>query len=659
MVAEDLADASFAGLYESILDVRGEAAVLDAVRQVWASAHAPRVRGYHPDAAGCTSMAVLVQRMVPATAAGVAFTADPVSGARDVSIVSAVRGLGERLVSGHASAEEWRVRGHVVTRIRDDGVLDAETVRAVAALAARVAELAGAPQDIEWALVDGQLALLQARPITALPDELSWAVPWGGWVRNFRFGEWIGVPVTPAFESWLLTGVEDATVAHIEQLTGFTVPRPAHLVVHGWYFFGLNLFDNRRFSRLRLLGQMPRMLWRMVTRFRAIAALPPPIAHLGFDWSVREWREQLLPAYETLVAGAQAAIPDAPIGELASWIDRLAARVGRTFASMMAVAGYAAKAEFPVVQFWSKHLVGVEGSWLELVRSASVAPPSPHDVQGLDWLHPTLGELGLLEHRLDPAVSVQIARERDATMACALAALPRPKLRAKLERLVAEARRAHAIREEQARVLTLAWPALRLAIHRLGEHLTQHGVIGSRDQVFFLERTELLAAIDGDRTPYAALATARNETWQRQRRLSVPLVIGRLSKPFSEIFKQIEHTLHGDAPMRADELRGHPGNPGRVTGRVRILRDPSERARLAPGDILVATVTTPAWTPAFLRAAAVVTDTGSIASHASIVAREYGIPAVVATGDATTRLRDGQLVTVDGSRGVVVMTEPT
>jgi len=121
------------------------------------------------------------------------------------------------------------------------------------------------------------------------------------------------------------------------------------------------------------------------------------------------------------------------------------------------------------------------------------------------------------------------------------------------------------------------------------------------------------------------------------------------------VFAEIEQMLHGSAPPAANEIRGNPGSPGRVTGAVRVLLRLEELDRLQPGEVLVAPVTTPGWTPAFARAAAIVTDTGSIASHASIVAREFGIPAVVATGNGTARLCDGQIVTVDGSRGVVLI----
>ena len=94
---------------------------------------------------------------------------------------------------------------------------------------------------------------------------------------------------------------------------------------------------------------------------------------------------------------------------------------------------------------------------------------------------------------------------------------------------------------------------------------------------------------------------------------------------------------------------------GRITGPVRLVRGPEDFERMEPGDVLVSPITTPAWTPLFAMAAAVVTDVGGPLSHSSIVAREYGIPAVLGTGIATRRLRDGMLVSVDGTRGTVTL----
>jgi pyruvate,water dikinase len=111
--------------------------------------------------------------------------------------------------------------------------------------------------------------------------------------------------------------------------------------------------------------------------------------------------------------------------------------------------------------------------------------------------------------------------------------------------------------------------------------------------------------------------------------------------------------LIGARPSDEALVSGVPASAGRATGLVRVIRGPDDFDQLRPGEILVAPFTAPAWTPLFTRAAAVVTDVGSAAAHASIIAREYGIPAVVGCGDATARLATGMRVTVDGTTGNV------
>ena len=131
-----------------------------------------------------------------------------------------------------------------------------------------------------------------------------------------------------------------------------------------------------------------------------------------------------------------------------------------------------------------------------------------------------------------------------------------------------------------------------------------------------------------------------------------PAIIGRLNPLLRRLFDAMPGVLGAVASDTAI-VSGVPASPGRATGLVRVIRGPEQFDELEAGEILVAPLTAPAWTPLFTRAAAVVTDIGSPAAHASIIAREYGIPAVVGCDDATARLRTGMRVTVDGSAGNV------
>jgi phosphohistidine swiveling domain-containing protein len=181
----------------------------------------------------------------------------------------------------------------------------------------------------------------------------------------------------------------------------------------------------------------------------------------------------------------------------------------------------------------------------------------------------------------------------------------------------------------------------------LGNRLEAAGGLSLSDDIFHLRLDEVEAL--GEAWPPSAATLARIHALVARRRAKreslakVPMVDPRL--------------LAAGAHTPTDEdviLRGQPGSPGIGTGPARIVRDFSEFGKLQPGDVLVASVTNPAWTPLFLRAVAIVGDAGGAASHAAIVAREYGVPAVMGTINGTAQLHDGQWIEVDGSRGLVL-----
>jgi pyruvate,water dikinase len=177
-LAEDSADASFAGQYDSFLSVLGLDAVLLAIRKCVRSETSERALAY----GGTAAVAVLVQQMVQADAAGIAFSANPMTGDREEVLVSATRGLGDRLASGQIDGDEWSVRGeHAISIARPQAAVDKGVILRVAALAQALEHQLGAPQDIEWALAGTELVLLQARPITVLPTPPKIETPKGTW----------------------------------------------------------------------------------------------------------------------------------------------------------------------------------------------------------------------------------------------------------------------------------------------------------------------------------------------------------------------------------------------------------------------------------------------------------------------------------------------
>jgi rifampicin phosphotransferase len=298
-LAEDLEGASFAGQYETVLGVEGPEAVMTAVRRCWNSASAEHVRTYSKERAGgqAGAVAVLVQRMIEATAAGVAYSANPLTGDRAEAVVNAVRGLGERLVSGQADGDEWIVRDGSASRRRHaEDAIDSAQAIAIADLAREAAARLGSPQDIEWAVANGELHLLQSRPITALPEAVSWEpTVLGCYVRNFRLGEWLGDPLTPLFESWLLNRLEQ----RFHELQGgwISMPwrEPPHLVVNGWYYYSTDMIPRTPLEVLRFL--LIRVIPNLVVRPRRAVMVIPPLAQFGVDLFVNEWRDAVLPKH--------------------------------------------------------------------------------------------------------------------------------------------------------------------------------------------------------------------------------------------------------------------------------------------------------------------------------------------------------------------------
>ena len=177
----------------------------------------------------------------------------------------------------------------------------------------------------------------------------------------------------------------------------------------------------------------------------------------------------------------------------------------------------------------------------------------------------------------------------------------------------------------------------------VGADLVRAGVITADDDVFFLDFDELRVGLRG--AGMQPLVASRRRLYDVElRRRHIPRVL--LSDG-----TDLEAAVMAKAPPNG-ALAGTPASAGTATGKVRVIMEPVG-ARLEPGEILVAPSTDPGWTPLFLTAGALVMEMGGVISHGAVVAREYGIPAVVGVPDATTRLRTGQTVTVDGAAGTV------
>jgi pyruvate,water dikinase len=496
--------------------------------------------------------------------------------------------------------------------------------------------------------MDGTVTSAPLGSVTGQGTDVSWEPPSpGAFTRALRFGEWISEPVTPLFETWLLTAMEARMHAVLDGWTGQRAPRPFHVVVNGWYFYSINFLSGGAMAR-----SLPTMLAQILREPRRVAGVIPPTVRHSFPLFEREWRDDLLPRYRAAVARADDRVERVPVSELPTLIDELADLAGEYFASVAALAGVAYKLEMNLARAYRRHIARSLGdSHLPLLAGfvAPVAPPS-HAVASLDWSAASVpladAAPSSLDH--DRLVTRRETAERDAFRV--LASSPR-RLRA-FQRILADAQHLVPLREAQVSEFTIAWPAMRRAVLRIGEALAQRGVIPESDGVFFLTRDEVLAAVANDDAIAKVDVAARRAERDRSTGLRAPMMVGRLNPVLRRLFDTYPRMV---GAVRSDRslVSGTPTSPGRATGSVRVVRGPQDFDALRPGEILVAPLTAPAWTPLFTRASAVVTDIGSAASHASIIAREYGIPGIVGCGDATTRLRTGMWVTVDGATGNV------
>jgi pyruvate,water dikinase len=239
---------------------------------------------------------------------------------------------------------------------------------------------------------------------------------------------------------------------------------------------------------------------------------------------------------------------------------------------------------------------------------------------------------------------------RSAATERVLARLPERK-HDEFRRIVTELEGYVTVREGRAYWQMMLTGVVRLLALRIGSDLVRDGRLERADDVLFLTPDDYEDTTAGD---LRSLVTQRRAEWERWCTVVPPQTIGTSALESGPPSFGVMPT---SAPAGAGELRGAPASRGTVTGPARIILNPEDGARLRRGDILVCFMTTPAWTPLFSIVGGVITETGGALSHPAITAREYGIPAVVAARDATSRIREGQTVTIDGAAGFVTLHE--
>jgi pyruvate,water dikinase len=304
-----------------------------------------------------------------------------------------------------------------------------------------------------------------------------------------------------------------------------------------------------------------------------------------------------------------------------------------------------------------------------------------HAVYNLDFASPVAADdpSALLEtvkfylrgQGTDPHERQRLSTERREELTRIVSTRLGLRRRAAFLRLLHWAQDTAPIREDALADVGLAWPLLRRMLRELGQRLVDSGVIASPDDVFWLRFQELRSAVEfgfaapgaraavviagAGRPVRAAAVEERKMLWRGQAKAAAPQMLPEnrwMDKAFGSMMPADSQHQHGDV------IKGVGASAGRVSAPARVLSGPQDFGTMRPGDVLVARITTPAWTSLFAMASAVVTDVGGPLSHSSIVAREYGIPAVLGTGVATQRLATGQQISVDGDAGTVTIERP-
>lgn len=740
--AEDLPEASFAGQQDTFLDVRGTDAVLAAVIECWSSLWTERAITYRArnEVPGeGLGLAVVVQELVAAEASGVLFTADPLTGHRGRTVVDAVPGLGEKLVSGQVTPDHVEVdtaSGRVLTRTPgSEATLTDTQVASLVDLGRRIAAHYGHPQDIEWTRVGEEVQVVQSRAVTSLyPLPEAEGEDLALWLS---FGSVQGVlgPLTPLGQDVLcrlLTGVgrlfgltadhrrhpflrpagerlwvradgmlrrEPALVTRMVSLAdpaaaallrrlatepGFG-PRRGHraaairqaaplagvLLVRTLRNLARPEAARRRFTRLT-----DALVADLDTELAATAPITDPQARAAARVRVVETAldaamPTLLPTFGPIMLpsvlmlaqlrslAARTGLPDA---------EALALGVLRSLpgnvTTEMDLALYAVATTIRADPPSRDRFTGADPAGLAADLAAGTLPPvaaravtgflarygmrgvAEIDVGAPRWRETPETVLRTVVSYLDlPAgAAPDTAHERGRREALAgvdrlAAALPAAKAR-RLRFLAGRLRGLFGMRETPKFTLVRLLGLARTALLAAGADLVAAGRLEDAGDVVFLSLDELRVAF---RLDVRDLVTPRRAARAReQRRTRVPILMLGDGRTFYDAPAEDAHA----------DLTGTGVSPGVVEGPVRVVDDP-RTAQLRHGEILVCRGTDPAWTPLFLTAAGLVTEVGGLMTHGSVVAREYGLPAVVGVGAATTRLRTGQRIRLDGSAGTI------
>jgi phosphoenolpyruvate synthase/pyruvate phosphate dikinase len=728
--AEDLPEASFAGQQETYLNISGSEEVLDAVKNCWASLWTARAIAYRIKNnidQNTVALAVVVQKLVFADAAGIMFTANPTSGDRNEILINAAWGLGEAVVAGTVTPDTIAVdkkKGKVIRRetveksvmtVRTDlgtqevpvpdskkkkAVLSNGQAKTLARYGAQIESLYGVPMDIEWALAHGEFAIVQARPITSLPEALEWKLPHPKAVlARGSFAEFVPEPISPLFATLAVPIAQSSTM---KLMSGIGVTGEGNYlfaVLNNYVYVGFVFTPKLTWQMIKasfmLLGPILK-----TSRQRAVAAREEFLTTIQ-RWQVRELalltpsellsgvREIFSQTAEYYNMAQSGTIPTSMIREFifARFYNAFVKRSSDPDASIFVFGAdnHAVRSEKALfdLAMWMKEQPEL-ADYLTRTPTGEFCvalqhEPRPvhtltefsarfdrylrefgHAIYDLDFAKPTPAEAPetlvetlkvYLAGKTNPYERQRAALERSEQAVERISKRLDPLRRKYFLKLLKEAQDTAPMREDSIADLGLGHPQIRRMLGELGKRLAAGDAIACAEDVYWLEAQEvdaLAAHLERGETlkNFSAAVESRKAKWEAMRHIIPPTTLPKVGW-MRKFFPSNEGT--------GNTIKGFAASTGRVTARACVMLGPEDFDKMQPGDVIVAGITTPAWTPLFARASAIVTDIGGPLSHSSIVAREYGIPAVLATGVGTRRIHDGQTITVDGGAGTVTL----
>ena len=718
-IGEDGEHASFAGQYETILNVQGIKQLHSAIEQCVASLHSDRADAYqHDQHIAPATMCVVVQKMVDAAVAGVLFTVDPVSNRYDRLVIDAVAGLGEALVSGEATPDhyEFDESGKLCFEelVNDTALLSNDQQQQLVAQARAAARLAGQPLDMEWAIDrEGQLHWVQARPITTLASDLrehDTVVPETDIVTRCNIGEMMPGACCPLTLSVTGRGIEHG----MQDMHVSYAGRPAITddwtqvaISHGQMFINMT---GGAVASASVLGvdvesQGQSLCGRIVPGLEGPPPKPMPVRLLGFarlmkyilaaDKSIAAFSTDLdnfrIPTSgdsAALMRAIDAAIPmlnraycvhlqsSATSGFSGAILHAMLARGPGDTADHEAEAARllagASEVESAVLveqlDDIARMIAGMAREQAEafgtLSSSAALAWLSNQAPQAITTAFQTFllrhGHRGYRELCVrqaswsqDPESLVSTiqasvkARLAGATDDSAPAAIDLDALSGGLRWILPKAHNAIRRREATKSMLVKTTHILSEAYHVLGQRLVSDGVLRDSDQVFFFSHEELKSLVTGvnaGNNDWAGIAERRRMALEFQNKIQFEEICYGQPQPLDN---------RTQAEQQDGQISGRSVSRGVAEGFARVAHSVEEASALQPGEILVAPITDVGWTPYFNLIAGLVTDIGSSVSHGAVIAREYGLPAIVNTREGTRRIATGDLIRLDADNGIV------